>query len=495
MKSIGIIGGGPGGLMTAYLLSRRHGERCRTTVLEASSVVGGKLMTRSFAAAPVAYEAGAAEIYDYRALGDDPLGRLVDDLGLATRPMYGRAVVLDGTILRDDAAIARHYGRATLAAIDDFRRRAAALLPLDRWHPECWQYDRRHPWASRTYESLLDTVADPVARRYLRVVTHADLATEPHRTNGLNGLKNVVMDVPGYVDCRAIEGGMGRLATGLVAHIPGTEIVCDARVARIERTRPRPGGWRVVYERRGELRVRAFDALVVALPASRLGGIEWAGEPLRRTIRAHIAHFDHPGHYLRVSLLFRSRFWRDSLEGSWFTVDSFGGACTYDESARYDARGHGVLGFLLAGDDALALMNAGEATLVRRVLGALPGDLRRAAARQLIEARVHRWSGGVSAQPGGLPLRDPRTTHEPDGERLPSLFLVGGYMFDSTLNGVHRSAELATTLLGARLAGDVDGSAGPHAVDPSAGWSGGTAAAPKRDSSPGRIRFSLRGSR
>jgi hypothetical protein len=57
----------------------------------------------------------------------------------------------------------------------------------------------------------------------------------------------------------------------------------------------------------------------------------------------------------------------------------------------------------------------------------------------------------VSGRPGGIPGSDPLLSHQPDPERLPGLLLVGDYLFDSTLNGVHRSAALATTLLGSRL--------------------------------------------
>lgn len=132
-------------------------------------------------------------------------------------------------------------------------------------------------------------------------------------------------------------------------------------------------------------------------------------------------------------------------------VDEFGGACVYDESARFDALGHGVLGFLLAGNDALALMNADERTLVQRVIESLPAALRRLAHEQFMEERVHRWCGGVSGQPGGLPVRDPHLTHQLDAARLPGLLMVGDYLFDSTLNGVYRSADLATTLLASRI--------------------------------------------
>src|SRR5690606_1281767 len=153
---------------------------------------------------------------------------------------------------------------------------------------------------------------------------------------------------------------------------------------------------------------------------------------------------------LRVSILFREPFWRDHLEGSWFMLDAFGGTCVYDESARFGAAERGVLGFLLAGSDALRVANGTDERLVRDVLEKLPPPLRRDAFGGLMEARVHRWCGGVSGEPGGLPAADPMAAHRPGGERG-RLLLVGDYLFDSTLNGVHRSASLAADLLSSRL--------------------------------------------
>ena len=68
MTDVAIVGGGPGGLMTARLLERTFGSSCRLTMLEASNRLGGKIQTRRFDAAPVLYEAGVAECYAYEAM-------------------------------------------------------------------------------------------------------------------------------------------------------------------------------------------------------------------------------------------------------------------------------------------------------------------------------------------------------------------------------------------------------------------------------------------
>lgn len=96
---VAIIGGGPGGLMTGYLLERRAPGRCAITLYEAGDRLGGKVLTRQFRSAPVAYEAGAAELYDYSHLGPDPLRELIAEFGLTTRPMSGETVILGDRVI------------------------------------------------------------------------------------------------------------------------------------------------------------------------------------------------------------------------------------------------------------------------------------------------------------------------------------------------------------------------------------------------------------
>ncbi len=128
-------------------------------------------------------------------------------------------------------------------------------------------------------------------------------------------------------------------------------------------------------------------------------------------------------------------------------VDALGGACVYDESARYEAGGYGVLGFLLASNDALASMNIDERTLGERAIASLPEELRALASQELMEVRMHRWCGGVSGQPCCLTVGDATLAHQTDAHRLPGLLFVGDYLFDSTLNAVLQSAELVVGLL------------------------------------------------
>ena len=224
-----------------------------------------------------------------------------------------------------------------------------------------------------------------------------------------------------------------------------TEIQLNAPVVRL--TRHDSGGYAVHAGRGGTLTETRADLVIVALPHNALHTIEWRGESLRRAMASHVAAYDRPGHYLRISLLFDRPFWRTHLAGSWFMLDAFGGCCVYDEGARHDLGAHGVLGWLLAGADALAQCNADDETLIRSALESLPDDLGEQARRRFIEGRVHRWAGAVCGQPGGFPIRDARLSHQPDARGHSGLFVVGDYLFESTLNGVLRSAGVATDLI------------------------------------------------
>jgi monoamine oxidase len=396
MWQAAVVGGGPGGLFTAHLLERKLHRDCEVTIFEASARVGGKVLTRGFDSAPVLYEAGVAGCYDFESLGRDPLTALVEELGLRRIPKRGGVSVLEGRLLRDEEGILRQLGSGPFDAIERFRRRAVSRLPRESGHAGSRRNARP--------DFLLDVSG---SRRY------------------------------------SIEGGMERLPRRLLESFTATRVKLQAPVVGIERTAGER--YRVRFRRGRETRSREFDAVFVALPHACLGMIEWSGQKLRRAMSAQIAHYDRPAHYLRVSMLFEKPFWRRLGEGSPFTLDSFGGTSVDDASPRHDCGGRGVLGFLLAGSPALSLGNLDDGTLCDRILESLPDDLFADARGNFLESKVHRWAGAVSAQPGGV--RDARAAHRPEAEEHPRLFLVGDYLFDSTLNGVYDSADLATDLM------------------------------------------------
>jgi monoamine oxidase len=444
MTHIAIVGGGPSGLMTARLLEQTLGNSCRLTLLEASHRLGGKIQTRRFDTAPVVYESGVAECYAY-APDHDPLRQLIAELGLTAVPTGSSAVVLNGVCLDEEREIGTHFGADALSAVEDFRRRTVAMLPLASWHHGFGPGDNGHPWASRTCADVLEEVPNPIARHYLKIMAHSDMATEPHLASGLVGLRNFLKSVPGYGAQYSIEGGMEMLPRRLAASLMRTAVELDAPVVRVSRSRD--SRYIVTTRRARRFEQSAFDAIVVALPYNRLQEIEWMGERLRRAMGRHVACYDHAGHYLRISILFDRRFWRHLFTGSWVMLDAFGGCCVYDETPSGGNGTYGVLGWLLGGADALAACNSDDRTLIARALGSLPDELYDEARWRVIEGKVHRWAGAVSGQPGGNPLRDVTLAHRPEPVEHPGLVMVGDYLFDSTLNGVLRSARIATDLL------------------------------------------------
>jgi monoamine oxidase len=437
IATIAIIGGGPGGLMTAYRLAQRLGDRCRITLFESGDRLGGKIVTGSFEKAPVRYEAGAAELYDYTEAGPDPLREMVRDFGLTTRPMSGRALVLQGRIIRSVADLEKSFGVATAEAIRAFDRFARdAVNPTDYYDSD-WAADNQNPLYSQSFADLLWTIPDPIARDYVRVTVHSDVATEPHSTTAMYGLQNYLMNEPGYMRLYTIDGGIERLTRELVRRIKA-DVKLHNRVTAVERTSV--GDYKLEIQTPAGSIHGTYDFVVAALPLGWLSAVDWRGESLSRAMAAHFKHYDHPAHYLRVTVLFETPFWRPLFSESYFMLGAFGGCCVYDESSKSDGTTHGVLGWLIAGLSAMMMSNLDDATLTRMVLDSLPAELRHGR-DLLIEAKVHRWIGSVNGLPGGYPVHEPDSRHAPDPENHPNFFLVGDYLFDSTLNGVLDSAD------------------------------------------------------
>ena len=444
MTRIAIIGGGPGGLFAAHLLEEYCPGMSEVTLFEASPRVGGKVLTQRFQSAPVLYEAGVAELYDYSHLGPDPVRQLVDKLGLKTVPMEGPAVVFDGHVVNGYRDLRRHFGKPAEQALRAFHEQCRALCTPADYYEGHWQDDNEHPWNDKTFRDVLDAIPDEAARKYVEVAARSDIATEAHLTSALNGLKNVLMDDPRYLRLYSIVGGIQQLVDGLAKRLRATAIHTSSPVVRI--ARKQGDGYRLTVRRAGRDETHDFDLVMAAVPNYWLQSIDWGDPELRRVMQKHLAHYDKPAHYLRVSILFEQPFWRQQIPGAYFMLDAFGGCCVYDESARHPAKPHGVLSWLLAGNDALTLSNCDDAQLLDMVLDSLPASL--AHGRELfVEGRVHRWVGTISALPGGQPVHEVRRRHLPEPSVHPNLYLIGDYLFDSTINGVFDSADFVTDMI------------------------------------------------
>jgi protoporphyrinogen oxidase/SAM-dependent methyltransferase len=444
MLDLAIVGGGPGGLMSAWYLKRKLGDLCRVTIFEASDRLGGKILTRKFDKAPAMYEAGVAEIYDYSMTGPDPLRELIQHFGLQTIPMDAAQVQLDSELLNDVPDMRRKYGPKTADAIEAFRRKCTELVSPIEYYEGVGAHDNEHPWAHLTAEEVLDReVDDATAKRFFKVMARSDIATESHNTNGLNALKNFVMDVDGYIGLYSIQNGNEQLIECLQSEVDA-DIQLNHRILKVGKTAA--GRYRLNMMNGKGPEAQDFDLVLVCLPHSWLATMGWEGEDLRKSMVKHIAYFDRPAHYLRISLLFDEPFWGDKIPGAWFMSEAFGGCCVYNEGARHDVGKHGVLNFLIAGSDALAFANLSEQELIEAALKSLPSSLGDARA-YFMEGKVHRWLSSVNALPGGLPVRDVMTNHRPEPKQHPGLVVVGDYLFDSTLNGLLDSSDAATDII------------------------------------------------
>ena len=433
---VAIIGGGPGGLMTAYLLEQRAPSSCAITIFEATCRLGGKILTNCFNTGAGVYEAGTAELYDYSKVGPDPLRQLVANLGLTTRPLTGQTVILNDRILTTDGDIRWELGENTWRALRRFHRKARATITPEDYYQSDTKERSDSSLSRESFRTLLSRIPDENARRYIEVMLHSDVATEPEHTSAMYGLQNYLMNDPDYMRLYTIDGGIERLPKELTKRIDG-RVLLTQPVLRVERT-PQDN-YRIFSRSRNQVVTKDFDFIVVALPNNWILNIEWDGA-LLDVMRRHHAHYDNLAHYLRVSVLFKKPFWREQIAESYFVLDAFGGCCVYDESSRHDGSSNGVLGWLLAGEAALTMSNLSDDAIVERVLYSLPPQLRYRP-EWFVEGRVHRWVGSVNGLPGGYPRLEADSRHLPDPRDNPWLFMVGDYLFDSTLNGLLDSAD------------------------------------------------------
>lgn len=444
MLDLAIVGGGPGGLMSAWYLKRKLGDLCRITIFEASDRLGGKIVTRKFDSAPAMYEAGVAEIYDYSMTGPDPLRELIQHFGLQTIPMDAEQVQFGGELLNDVAGMRRRYGAKTAAAIEAFRKRCAETMSPIEYYEGVGAHDNENPWAYKTAEQVLDEeVEDETAKRFFKVMARSDIATESHNTNGLNALKNYLMDVDGYIGLYSIQNGNEQLIDCLQSEV-NADIQLNHRVLTVGKA---PTGRYQLKMMNGKgPETRDFDLVLMCLPHSWLATMGWEGEQLRKSMVKHVSYFDRPAHYLRVSILFDTPFWGEKISGAWFMSEAFGGCCVYNEGARHDVGKHGVLNWLIPGSDALAFANLSDQELIDAALKSLPASLGDARSH-FMEGKIHRWLSSVNAIPGGLPVRDVMTNHRPEPKEHPGIVVVGDYLFDSTLNGLLDSSDAATDII------------------------------------------------
>ena len=460
-RRIGIVGAGFSGLLSAYLLERRFDDEVDIDVWEAEDRPGGRVRTTRVPETGVSYEAGVAELYDIA--GNPQLRRLIRHLGLETRPLAGTPYfVVDDRVLRDDRALEGLLGRRGMDRLRRFWEQGTALRPPADYALAGREQDNAHPWQRRTFEDVLGDIDDPRCEWFTAMQCHSDLATEPPRTSGLFGMDNLLIDHPGYCTMYTLTAGNEGL-TGALAGRVSSPVSLGTAVTHV--TADEDAGLRVTLRGPdGGRRDAEVDALLVTLPPAGLRAIRWRDDRLRNAVDGHVRHHDHGTAYLRVTLLFRRRFWRRELPEDYFVSDAFGGVTVYDQSPDDGAAGAGVQSWLLGGAPALEHAAKPDAEIVAAVLAAMPGatpvpdDL-------LIRACVDRWTGvtGVSALPGGVPLRPLRQRHSPD-PRWPQLQFIGDYLYDATLCGALDAVLYGVSRLAERIGANAD-AAGNGALD------------------------------
>ena len=431
-ERIGIVGAGFSGLLSTYLLERRFGDAVEIDVWEAADRPGGRVRTTRVPEAGVSYEAGVAELYDIA--GNPQLRNLIRHLGLETRPLTGTPYfVVDDRVLRDDRALEGLLGRRGMDRLRRFWAEGTALRPPADYALAGREKDNEHPWQRRSFEDVLGDMDDPRCEWFTAMQCHSDLATEPPRTSGLFGMDNLLIDHPGYCTMYTLTAGNEGLTSALADRVR-SPVSLRTAVTRV--TADEDTGVRVTLQGpEDEGREVEVDALLVTLPPAGVRAIRWRDERLRSAVADHVRHHDHGTAYLRVTLLFRRRFWRREFPEDYFVSDAFGGVTVYDQSPDGGSAGAGIQSWLLGGAPALEWAAKPDAEIVAAVLDAMPGAAP-VPDRHLVRARVDRWTGvaGVSALPGGVPLRPVHRRHCPD-PRWPRLQFIGDYLYDATLCG------------------------------------------------------------
>jgi monoamine oxidase len=448
---IGIIGGGFSGLLCAYLLEQLYGDRVEAVIFEGSDRLGGRVRTTPLPGIDAAYEAGVAEFYDI--VGNSHLRRLVRHLGLETRPLTGTPYFVVGDrVVRDEGDLEAVLGRRGMDRLRRFWGEGTRLRPPGEYALAGQPRDNGHPWLRRTFEEVLSDLDDPYTQWFTGMQCHSDLATEPPHTSGLFGFDNLLVDHPGYCSMYTLSTGNEGLVRALAERVRST-VHRAAPVVSVEASDGAGVQVTVGGDGPGAGRVEV-DALVATLTPPGLRQIRWDDAMLDDAVARHLRHHDHATVYLRVTLVFRRRFWRDRFPEDYFVSDAFDGVTVYDQSPDVGNAGVGIQSWLLGGAAALAMARRSDDEILAAVRGAMPAALPEADGL-LLEGHVDRWVGptGVSGLPGGVPLQSLDERHCPDA-RWPQVIFVGDYLYDSTLCGALDAVLWAVSRIGRKVSPD-----------------------------------------
>jgi protoporphyrinogen oxidase len=379
---------------------------------------------------------------------DDPLKALLQELGLPLVTLGGSTLCVGNRLITNLDDVEQCFGAGTRATWQRFHQQARGMMsPTDFYRSgseEAWSWPNppNHSFADYLHDAQIGSL-----QSLLECQIHSDLATEPTRTSVEYGLQNYLMNDPAYMRLYGIEGGNERLIEELVRR-SSASFRLQQPVTQIQRRTS--GEFHVEFRQHEVPQSLPFDAVIVALPHDALPHLAYPDTQLATAMRSHFDHHHHPAHYLRMTLLFRHPFWRSSWQESFCMLDHFGGCCLYDESWRTPEPDCGVLGWLLGGQTAVDFAQRSDDELIELALDCLPpvlGDGR----SHFLEGRVHRWLNAVNALPGGHTSLPIPQRHCPEPIRHDQLWIVGDYLYDSTINGVFDSADYVTDAIAAAV--------------------------------------------
>ena len=238
-------------------------------------------------------------------------------------------------------------------------------------------HDNEHPWAYKSCEQVLDEeVDDAIAKRFFKVMARSDIATESHNTNGLNALKNFVMDIDGYIGLYSIQNGNEQLIECLRSEVQA-DIQLNHRVLKVGKTAA--GRYQLNMMNGKGPETRDFDLVLMCLPHSWLATMRWDGEQLRKSMVERGLFRPAGALSARLAPVRRAVLGQKDSRRLVHVEEAFGGCCVYNEGARHDVGKHGVLNWLIAGSDALAFANLSDQELFDAALKSFPASARRCA--------------------------------------------------------------------------------------------------------------------
>jgi len=147
------------------------------------------------------------------------------------------------------------------------------------------------------------------------------LATEPRQTSIEYGLQNYLMNDPAYMQLYGIVGGNEQLPQSLASRIEA-RFLMNHRVLRIGAGNS--GQIRIEFTGTTGQDQSDFDFVIIALPHNAVEKVEFVGDRLGDAVRKHQAHYHHPAHYLRITILFDRPFWQGHLIDSYCMLDQLG---------------------------------------------------------------------------------------------------------------------------------------------------------------------------